>query len=331
MAEANGMSIINEHINKQEFSNVYLLCGNEKYLVEQYKKVLVSALADENDTMNYIVYKGENAKPDSIAEFALTMPFLAERRVLLIEDSGFFKKGNESMEELIEQLPDTTIIIFVETSIDRKFKIYKQVSKVGTVCNFDTPDEKTLLVWVKSLFTKEQIAIDDAAVYRLIEGVGMDMNNLYNESEKLKCYCLDKKHVTVEDVDYLCISQVEGKIFDMMDALSQKNKKRTLDLFDDLIQLREPMMRILALINRQFNILVKAKLGLESGADYSKLASALKVPPFTVKKYVAQCNGYTYEQLLRCVNLCQDADTDIKTGVLRDNVAVEMLILNLLQ
>lgn len=331
MAEGNGIEIINGNLQNSEFSKVYLLGGNEKYLVEQYKKKLIQGMIDTQDTMNYIVYKGENAKPESIAEFALTMPFLADKRVILVEDSDFFKKGNESIEELLEQIPDTTIIVFVENNIDKRCKLYKLVSKLGTVCNFDTPDEKTLLVWVKSLFSKENIKIDDAAVYRLVEGVGMDMNNLYNEVEKLKCYCIESGHVTADIVDHLCISQVEGKIFEMMDALSQRNKKKTMDLYDDLLLLREPMMRILFLINRQFNILIKVKLGLSNGTETSRLASLLKIPPFAIKKYVAQCKGYTYEQLLRCVNLCQDADTNIKTGVQRDTVAVEMLILNLLQ
>ena len=76
MADANGMSIINKHIETGEYSNIYLLCGSEKYLLEQYKDKLVSVLADTDDTMNYVVYKGESATPSSIGEIASTMPFL---------------------------------------------------------------------------------------------------------------------------------------------------------------------------------------------------------------------------------------------------------------
>ena len=331
MAEANGMTVINNDINKGEFSNVYLLGGDEKYLLNQYKRKLIDALVDTEDTMNYVVYKGENAKSDSIAEYASTMPFFADRRVVLVEGSDFFKKGNEDIEKLLSNLPTTTVIIFSEDNIDKRNKLYKLVDKTGRVAMFSTPDEKSLLVWVKSLFTKEDFKIDDAAVYRLLECVGSDMNKLVNEAEKLKSYCFEKKNVSPSDVDLLSTNQIEGKIFEMMDALSKRDKRTTITLYDDLQKLREPAMRILYLITRQFNILLKCKLALESSADNSQLASALKIPPFTVKKYIKQCDGYTYEQLLDRVSWCQDADTDIKTGRMKDNLAIEMLIMKLLQ
>lgn len=74
--KANGMAILNEQINKKEFSRVYLLGGTEPYLIYQYRDKLIAAMIDPNDTMNFITYKGENSKPEDIIEFADTMPFL---------------------------------------------------------------------------------------------------------------------------------------------------------------------------------------------------------------------------------------------------------------
>ena len=327
----NGMSIINAHIKSGEFTNLYLLYGSEEYLVSQYKDNLVKALIDPDDSMNFSVYKTEGAKADAIIDTASTMPFFADRRVVLVEDSDFFKKGNEDIEKFFENIPESTVLIFVEHNVDGRIKITKNVSKFGTVAVFDSQDEKTLAVWIKSLFTRENMQIDDNAVYRLLECVGTDMNTLSNEVEKLKCYCLEKERVTATDVDELCVNQIEGKIFDMMDALSRRDKKTTISLYDDLVQLREPAMRILFLITRQFNILVKTKLAMETGVDSSRIASVVKIPPFTVKKYISMCNGYTYNQLVEKVNMCQETDTKIKTGVMKDNLAVEMLIVGLLQ
>ncbi|MBO5424541.1 MAG: DNA polymerase III subunit delta [Lachnospiraceae bacterium] len=329
--KANGMSIINTHIKSGEFSNLYLLYGTEEYLVSQYKDNLVKALVDTEDSMNYSVFKTENAKADAIIDIASTMPFFADRRVVLVEDSDFFKNGNEDMEKFFSTIPESTVLIFVEHNVDGRCKIFKTISSKGTVAIFDAQDEKTLAVWIKSLFTRENMQIEDKAVFRLIECVGTDMNTLANESEKLKCYALEKGVVVTEDVDVLCVNQIEGKIFDMMDALSKRDKKTTISLYDDLVQLREPAMRLLYLITRQFNILLKTKLAIETGVDSSRIASVVKVPPFTVKKYISMCNGYTYNQLVEKVNMCQETDTKIKTGVMRDNLAVEMLIVELLQ
>lgn len=331
MAEANGMSVINSHIKDGSFSNLYLLGGTQEYLVAQYKNKLRDALISPEDTMNYGVFKGDGINSEKIAELASTMPFFAERRVILIEDSEFFKKGNVDMEKLFSDIPETTVLIFTEHNIDKRCKLYKDVIKYGTAANFDTPDEKTLLIWIKKLFSDENIQIEDQAVYKLLEYVGADMNTLANEAEKLKCYCLDEKKVTVDKVESLSVNQIEGKIFEMMDALSKKDKKRTMQLYGDLITLREPAMRILYLITRQFNLLLKTKLALNSKCEYAKIASLLKIQQFVVKKYTAQCNEYTYDELLKKVDMCQKADESIKNGAMKDSLAVEMLMMNLLQ
>ena len=122
--QADGMSIINSHIENKNFSRVYLMGGDEGYLVRQYKDKLIDALCDRNDSMNFMAYKGEKAVAEDIREFAMTMPFFADRRVILVEDSEFFNKGNDAVEEFIEKIPETTVIVFVETNIDKRLKLY---------------------------------------------------------------------------------------------------------------------------------------------------------------------------------------------------------------
>ena len=330
MQKPNGMAIINNQINTGEYSNIYLLTGSEDYLVDQYRDKLVLALTNPADTMNYIVYKGENAKVEAIMEFADTMPFFAQRRVVLVEDSGFFKKGNEKLEEFFESVPETTVLIFVEKAVDNRLKIVKQIAKLGTIAVFDTPDNRTLQVWLKGLFSRENISVDSATLQYFLDRVGSEMNLMVNEVNKLCAYCLDKGNVTKEDIDKLCVSLVEDKIFEMMDALAEKKREKMMSLYDDLLTLREAPMKILAMITRHFMILLKIRFALASGSVQSSLASALKISPFFVKKYVAQSEQFSYEQLLECIRLCQETDTSIKYGKMRDKLAVEMLIMELL-
>lgn len=326
-----GIEIINSHIAQDAFANIYLMTGEEFYLVYQFRNKLLKALTDIEDNMNYMVFKGENAKPDNISEFALTMPFFADRRVLLIEHSDFFKKGNEEMEKVLEELPDTTVIIFVETNIDKRNRLYKLVQSKGVIAEFNKQDSATLMKWISRNFTDEDYEIENAALYKMLEAIGDDMNILSNEIEKLKNYCHDSKSITVAAVEEICISQVEGKIFDMMDALSKRDKETTIELYNDLLLLKEPPMRLLYLITRQYNLLLKAKLALKKDDNPSYIASVLKVPPFTVKKYINQSNAYSYEELLAKLDRCQDADTHIKTGKYSDKMSVELLIVELLQ
>lgn len=328
--KANGMAIINEQINKGEFSRMYLLGGTEPYLIYQYRDKLIRAMIDPGDTMNFITFKGDNSKPEDIIEFADTMPFFTERRVVLVEDSNFFKNGCEKLENSLEKLPDTTVLIFVEKNIDNRKKLAKQAAQLGTVAMFDAPDSDMLAVWLNGMFAEDQIAISGATLRYLIDRVGNSMNLLKNEADKLRSYAVEKGSVSKEDIDLLCVNQVEDKIFDMIDAISEKKQKKAMDLYDDLLYLQEAPMKILVLITRNFMQLLKIRFALDTGTSEGQIASTFSIRPYFVKKYITQARSFTKEQLLSCVRLCQEADANIKSGRMRDKLAVEMVILELL-
>ena len=125
------MKRIAQDIKSGQFGNVYLLYGEEAYLRRQYRDNLKKALVPEDDAMNCSVYTGKDIDAGEVADIAGTMPFFAERRVIVIENSGWFKSGNDKIAELVKTIPDTTHIIFVEGEVDKRGKLYKAVSSKG--------------------------------------------------------------------------------------------------------------------------------------------------------------------------------------------------------
>ena len=85
------MKNLAQDIKTNEFKNIYLLTGEEEYLKQQYKRRLQSALVPEDDTVNLNCYEGKNISVQELIDQGETMPFFAERRLLLAEESGFFK------------------------------------------------------------------------------------------------------------------------------------------------------------------------------------------------------------------------------------------------
>ena len=323
----NGMEIIDSHIKNQSFAKVYLLGGEQDYLRNQFRDKLVAALVAPGDTMNYIVYKSEQAKPENILEFANTLPFFAERRVVVVEDSGFFHKGNERMEEGLQNIPDTTVIIFVEKQIDGRLKLTNIVKKIGCLASFDAPGDAMLRTWLAGRFSSAGLMADKETLQYLIDHIGTNMYNLANECEKLISYCVDAGVVRIRDIDRLCVNQVEDKVFEMMDAIVEKDKQKTMQIYDDLLTLQEAPMKILALVQRHYMILVKLRFAKDTGTPWEQLAQVAGIRPFFLKKYMNQCERYTTRMLLDAVKRCQKADADIKSGAMRDRLAVEMLIL----
>ena len=106
------MKSLQEDIKNQEFKRVYLLFGEEEYLKQQYKSRLKKALAPEEEDMNYSYFEGKKTEPREVIGLAETMPFFADRRVIFLEDTGFFKSAaGEELVDYLPQMPDSTCMI----------------------------------------------------------------------------------------------------------------------------------------------------------------------------------------------------------------------------
>ena len=320
------MKRIDEDIKNQTFKPVYLLYGEEMYLKRQYKEKLRAALADPQDTMNVSVFEGKNINIKEVIDLAETLPFFAERRLILIENSGLFKSAADELAAYVKELPATTCILFVEDEADKRSKLYKAVNSVGCVVKFERQKEELLIRWISGRIKREKKNITVQAMQQLLSMTGNDMENIDKELEKLLCYCMDKDAILPEDVDAICCGQVNNRIFDMVNALAMHNQSEALRLYYDLLELKEPPMRILFLIARQFQILFHVKSLRMQGMDSSVIASKAGIPPFAVSRNLKQASGFTMPQLKQALEDAAAAETDIKTGRMADQMAVELLL-----
>lgn len=316
-----------EDIKNGQFKRIYLLTGEEVYLRNQYKKRLRNALLDPEDTMNAASFEGKGINPREIIDLAETMPFFADRRVILIEDSGFAKNACPELADYIPEIPESTCIILVEAEVDKRGRVYKAIKNAGRIVEFKRQDERTLARWVLGTLGREGKNITEETMHAFLGRTGSDMENIERELEKLLCYTLGKNVITTEDVEAVCTEQTENRIFDMVQAITEKNQKKALDLYADLLAMKEPPMRILFLIARQFNQLLQLKSLGGQGMDKGEMARRAGIPPFALGKYQAQCRKFTAAQLRQAVEDCVDAEEQVKTGQMGDQISVELLII----
>lgn len=324
------MQRINEDIKTGNFSQVYLLYGKEAYLRKQYKDKLQAALLGEGDAMNLHYYEGKDISVGEIIDLAETMPFFADRRTIIIENSGLFKSGGDQLAEYMTQIAPTTCFVFVEAEVDKRSKMFKAVQNQGHLALFEEQDETTLKRWVASILKKEDKKISENTANYLLAKTGTDMENIRMELEKLICYCLDRDVITAEDVDAICVNRVTSHIFDMINAIAEGKQKRALDLYYELLALKEPPMRILFLIAKQCNTLLQVKELKMKGFDNKRIGEKLGVPNFVAAKNVSQAARFKVEDLKNAVKQCVEADEAVKMGRMNDVMSVEVLIMSVL-
>ena len=320
------MQTINEDIKNGTFRRVYLLYGDEDYLKLQYKNKLLRALVTEGDTMNFSRFEGKEAQVPALIDLAETMPFFAEHRVILVEDSGFFKNAAPQLAEYLPDMPETTCMIFIEKEVDKRSKTYKSLKDIGRMVEFKTPDEKMLTRWVLTVLQKNGKKLTQPTMQLFLEKAGNSMGNIDRELKKLICYVGDREIIQMDDVEEICTGQTENRIFDMIHMMAEKRQKEALELYYDLLALKEPPMRILFLLVRQFNILLQVKTMVAAGMEQNQIADRAGLRSFTIRRYRSEAGHFSVQKLKEALRDCARAEEDVKTGRLDDRLSVELIL-----
>ena len=321
------MRTIDEDIKTGQLKQIYLLYGAEAYLKKQYRDKLKNAMAAPDDNMNFTAFEGKDINAKEVIDLAETMPFFAERRVILIENSGFFKNSAEEMAEHLKQMAPATHFIFVEEEVDKRSKMYKAVKNAGKIVEFATQGEELLTRWILGRLKREGKNITGNVMKLFLSKTGSDMSNIDKELEKLICYTMEKDVIEASDVEAVVTEQISNKIFDMVNAVAEHDQRKALDYYYDLLALKEPPMRIMFLITRQFQILFHVKDMTMKRLDQHTIAQKAGIPDFAVRRNQAQARGFSLEQLEQALRDGAAYEEAVKTGKMNDQMAVELFLL----
>ncbi len=321
------MQKLNEDLKSGQLKQVYLLYGEEDYLRRQYRDKLKKALTGDGDSMNFHYFEGKDIRVGEVIDLAETLPFLAERRVIIIENSGLFKRGGEQLAEYLKEPSETAFFVFAEKEIDKRSRLFKAVSAGGRAVEFKPQDEAVLKRWVLGILKRENKKITERDLDLFLDKTGAGMENISKELEKLVCYCMDREVITGEDIEKICTRQINNQIFDMMNAIAEKRQKEAMNLYYDLLTLKEPPMRILFLLARQFNLLLQVRELKKKGYPVRTIGETVGLPGFVAGKYVSQAAKFSTKSLRQAVTDCVEAEEAVKTGKMNDVLSVELLLI----
>lgn len=317
------MQRIKEDIKNKSYHHVYLLYGEEDYLKRLYRDSLKNSIVEADDEMNYSYYEGNGVDLLQVREIADTLPFFQDYRLVVMENSGLFKSASD-MADYLPQMPETTILVFVEKEVDKRNRLYKYVSKQELAVEMKPMSGRDMKLWVAGELKTSGKKMRENTMDYLLSLIDNGMINVRNELDKLVAYVGEREEITGEDVDAIASVQVTGQIFQMMDAVASGKKDQTMKLYHDLLELRESPMSILYLLSRHFNILLQLKD--TQGMAKGEMAKAVGVPVFAVGRYQSQSRQFTREQLRTMLEQCVETEYLFKRGRMGDQMGVELLL-----
>ncbi len=325
------MKALKDEIKNNNLAKCYLFYGEETYLLKMYENKIRKLFSNEFDAgMNINVFNGAE-DINSIIDAAETLPFFADKRLVLVKDSGLFAKGrkndSETMTKFIKDVHESVCIVFVEKKVEKTNVFYKAMSKAGRCIEFKPLSESELVSWVELEFKESGHLCDKKTILYFLRTVGGGMENIKSEMDKIFSYIPKDKKADIADIDSVCTKSLETKIFDLIDAIGTRETEKALNMYKNLILFREEPINILAMISRQFKIMLQCKALLEAGEPQFSIAERIGENPFAVKKCISQGKNFTSLTLKKAFEECVLMNSSIKSGAIGDRLAVETLII----
>lgn len=322
-----------KELKKKLFRKCYLFTGEETYLIQQYEKMLtegVLGLAERD--MNYDLLEGNQAQAETILNIAETIPFFAERRILVIRESHFFEKAGRKVEgekllSFIKEIPESTCILFVEEKVEKNNKLYKEILKQGKVVWFDYLSENDLRKWFILEAKKRGYEIDIKTAVYFMQNITQDMYMMKNELEKLCAFQNEEKHITIAHIQAVSSPSLETKIFNLVRAVGEGDPHTAIQIYKQLLLEKQSPYLIWSLITTQFRNIVLVTLFQKHGKTNVEIEKMVGIRNFVVKQCATQGKRFSEETLKKMLKDCLNTEMNIKNGLVKEELAVEILIM----
>lgn len=322
------MRKVSADIKNKDFAPVYLIYGEESYLREYYKNSLLKALVTPGDELNYSMFSGDGLDPGEIVSLAMTLPFMAERRVIYVKDSGFFKKAAAEIADYIKAPSPDTVVIFEESSIDKKTSAYKAAVKAGYDVEAGKYDEKKLPEWIAANFKRNGRKVSRETVDLLIERTGKDMAVLDAEIKKVSAYSEGRDSVTADDIMKLVTRTPSYTVFQMIDAIGEKKLNAAVGIYYDMIAEQQNAFGVFSLIARQFRTMLTVSDMMKDGADPNDIAAAAHISYKQVFLYSGRAKKFARPKMVKAIEECARAQREVAQGKIDKDAAMELLIIS---
>lgn len=311
----------------KEIQKCYLIYGEEEWIKNKIVRDVKKQVLDEaTELMNYSIFEGKEVIVSTIIDTCETMPFFSDRKLVIVKNSGLFKSGkkeeSEKLADWISVIPEYVVLLFLETEVDKRGRLYKQIKGCCTVIEVGYPGNEEM---IRILSEKYQNINRDVLTY-FLQNMPQNITYTLNEFEKLLDYTRGRE-ITQKDIDAVCIFSLEQRVFTLVKEVTNKNTIEALRIYKALIESKESPIGVLVLIARQYRMMLQVKYLIKANTPQKQIASEVGVPFFAVKEIVKQTELFSFKQLEEAIKFCLESDILIKTGQMEAVQCIEILLI----
>lgn len=329
---------LEQELKNRELQSIYLLYGEERFLLDTCIKKITKKFGETVNGINYITIQEQSIQ--QLIPDIQTPAFGYEKKLIIVRSSKLFEKQgrkkdnikeeliekiSEYINENIDEIRNTTVLIFIEENADKN-KLYNVIEKNGIICNFEELKPNQISVRLKTICNSYKVEISNIDINYIIENCGTNMQILINEIRKLIEYVGENGTIKKEDIDLLCIKQIQAVIFDLTDNLGKKEISKSIQILDNLIYSKEPIQKILVTLYNHFKKIYITKIAIEQNKD---LIQSLNLKPnqmFLTSKYKLQAGYFTSKELRKILQDITDLDSNYKQGLIDLDIGLRTIL-----
>jgi DNA polymerase-3 subunit delta len=308
----------------------YVFHGDDTHSQKETLEALQARLGDPSALeLNTSRFEGQSFSYSELRHACDSVPFLGNKRLVIVVDA--MARKPEYLPELLDylpQLPDTTRLVFMESealpAIHPLVKLARNEEN-GFLKSFARPEGRELERWISRRVAENGGSIAPHANHLLVSNVGSDLDILDKEIEKLVLY-KNGKTIEAEDVGLLCPYVAEASIFELVDALGNRQGRTAARLLHEkLVEGTEPFY-LFSMFVRQFRLLIQVKELSEAGSRPPEIAKKMNIHAFVAGKLHQQSHNFTLGQLEQIHAYLLEMDVGVKTGQTDMTTALTLIV-----
>ncbi|MDD3241373.1 MAG: DNA polymerase III subunit delta [Bacilli bacterium] len=308
---------------------IYLIISEDNFSITQELNNIIT----NNKDSEIIKYDLLETKLDTVIETLDTYNFFSNKKIVVCENPTFITNEQNKLitdndllklENYLNNPSKENILIFiVKTKLDERKKLTKKIKEVSAI--LDKP--LNINSYIKNHL--EDYKMDLKTIDYLIRHCKDNKDRIINEFEKLKLFKYDNKIIDINDINNYVTKTMDDNIFDLIDSIIKKDKKKALQIYEELISQNEEPIKILVLIANKFRTLYQIKVLSKKGLNNDDIAKKLSLHPYTVKLSKEMALNYSETEILNNLLKLSQIDYDIKVGNTFNNISLELFIIEL--
>ncbi len=314
-------------LKRKEFAPVYLLYGEEDYLVSEAEELIINAALREDERgFNLDVVYGNEGDARTIVAHATSFPMMAERRVVVLREMDKLQ-NRELLASYIEQPSATTCLVLISSKPDFRKKPYSSAKRLGIAVEFKPLNDNNIPGWIVERAQKAGRKFDPEAARLLASYVGNSLREVESEIQKLFIYVGEKGAISIHDVAEVVGVSKEYNIFELQKAVGAKDVLRSSLILERMLDAGENGTMILSMLTRYFVALWKLHDMRRRGVAQNTQASEAGVHPFYLKEYLAALELFPIRDIEDAFCIFASADEQLKsTGIDHKTVMLSALV-----